>query len=449
MDTNTTQQQIDVVGEVSEVSREASSTERSRDEAQGQRVAEEALVSMAERSLVVLDPTPGRTESGSTTVGSTGPQGKSKKKKRCGADKKRARNAKLAAEAASQQNQDGSQATQERPTEGGPVTGQPYTGGRHNYSTPGASAGLDRKRSRPSDSTPPEKYSNPKRPAYGPRSYGEVAREGGKRVIIAPTDYPEVTLSSGQGDLVVQTLCGAMDSIPEEEVLPRFEQYRCDQGVLWVTCTDEGALTWLRTTVPILTPWADASLQLLEQGQLPRLTRMMTFIHGIPEETEVILRRLRRQNPGLQTNLWRVWGRNDTPADVHLVVGVDMKSREVLKKQGHMAHYSLGKILFREGHPRADRSRESQNPGDPVENTPQQEAQEPATATGPQRDVTTEVTEMEVVQEVNAVQGTAGSGRKPREPGLGQLWGSERRPREPGLGGPRGPGRKPREPGPV
>lgn len=222
---------------------------------------------------------------------------------------------------------------------------------------------------------------------------------------ITPIDYPEVTLNPGQGELVVQALCEAIDSIPEGEELPRFEQYRTDQGILWVTCSDTKALTWLKSTVPTLVPWEGASLQLLERGQLPKLTRMMTFITGPPAATDVILTRLRRQNPGLLTHLWRVWGRNDGPESVHLVVGVDAKSCEVIRNGGHKAHYCLGRIFFKEGHQKAEREPATPGPDSSYVERPQESALGPATDPGHQPD-----TQQRTAGEDAAAQDLSGSG---------------------------------------
>lgn len=315
----------------------------------------EAITSMARSSLSVSDRT-GQTGAGnSASADNLVPAGpvKKKKKRRCGAERNRVRKAKLAlqAQADLHRNATPSTSAQMRNVAGGSATGQPGAKANKTGSSGATPRDLGLKRLRPSDSMPPEAYSAPKRgrEVLRPRSYGE-ALESGRRVVIAPAGYPDTTLSEEQGDLVARALCVAMDAIPEADRVPRFERCRCDQGVLWVTGTDDEALRWLRSAVPSLAPWEGASLQILERERLPRLTRMSLVVHGILERTDVILRRLKRQNPGLQTHLWRVWDRRDGPKMVHLTLGVDPRSRSELREGGYQAHYGLWRVSFREAH---------------------------------------------------------------------------------------------------
>lgn len=219
------------------------------------------------------------------------------------------------------------------------------------------------KRPRPSDSTPPEKYTAIKRSKMFPRPTGYVeAAAADKKLVIAPVDYPGSLLGQGQDELVARELLAALDSIPQGKEVPRFEGTRCDQGALWVTCSDEMAKKWLRETVPLIKPWEGASLRVFERECLPRLVRMTAVFPGSNEDMRAALTRLQRQNPGLQTPLWRVWDRRQVKGATHVVLGVDAISLERLKASGLAPHFGLGRARFYEAQHRTTGERQDGSP---------------------------------------------------------------------------------------
>ena len=212
----------------------------------------------------------------------------------------------------------------------------------------GETADKGLKRARQTDGSTPEHPAKRKGNIFPEPSSFKEALVGGRKMAIAPSDYPESTLTPEQGDLVMRGLGEAMDAIPKGMAVPRFEECRFVQGILWITCTDAAAKHWLKEAANNLKPWEGASLQIMERECLPRLRKMATVIPGPPEKTDVILQRIGRQNPDLRTQLWRVWGRREAERSVHLILGVDAESHKALSKRGFVVHVGLGRALLRE-----------------------------------------------------------------------------------------------------
>ncbi|CAL7943735.1 unnamed protein product [Xylocopa violacea] len=169
---------------------------------------------------------------------------------------------------------------------------------------------------------------------------------GGRKMCIIPTTYPEISLTFKQAQKIEQALCEALDNIPKERPVPRFEGWRYEEGAISITCKDAAAKTWLREIVADIKPWEGASFTVYDG--FPKIKRMATAIRGPIVETEVILERLKRQNPGLRTHLWKVFKRKEGTEVIHLVLGVDVLSYEKLKEADFVAFVGLSRALFRE-----------------------------------------------------------------------------------------------------
>ncbi|XP_076753023.1 uncharacterized protein LOC143424676 [Xylocopa sonorina] len=169
---------------------------------------------------------------------------------------------------------------------------------------------------------------------------------GGRKMSIVPATYPEISLTFKQAQKIEQALCEALDNIPEERPVPRFEGWQYEEGAISITCKDAAAKTWLREIVADIKPWEGASFTIYDG--LPKLKRMATTIRGPIVETRVILQRMKRQNPGLRTHLWKVFRRKEDTEVIHLVLGVDVLSYEKLKETDFVAFVGLNTALFRE-----------------------------------------------------------------------------------------------------
>ena len=310
-----------------------------------------ALAAAVETGLSVTDATTRRTGEDNGDNAEAAPDTPSKKRKatRSGAAKRRARKAKLAVLGTTLEATQAGAPTSEKTAQGevGPHDGQTDPSAKQGGKE-GETAGKGLKRDRQTDGSTPEHSAKRKGNIFPEPSSFKEALVGGRKIAIAPSDYPESTLTPEQGDLVMRGLGEAMDAIPKGMTVPRFEECRYVQGILWITCTDAAAKQWLKEAANNLKPWEGASLQIMERECLPRLRKMATVISGPPEKTGVILQRIGRQNPDRRTQLWRVWGRREAERSVHLILGVDAESHEALSKRGFVVHVGLGRALLRE-----------------------------------------------------------------------------------------------------
>lgn len=160
-----------------------------------------------------------------------------------------------------------------------------------------------------------------------PTSYVDAV-SAGRKMAIVPSNYPETVLKQEESDLLTRALLEALDAVPSGQALPCFDGHRWEQGAMGVTCSDDAAKAWLKAIVPTLKPWEDASLQVLERDGFPRLKKTSAVFFGTKEETEMLFRRLKRQNPALNTDIWRVWDRREVNGNVHFTLSVDAPSME-------------------------------------------------------------------------------------------------------------------------
>ena len=164
-----------------------------------------------------------------------------------------------------------------------------------------------------------------------PRNYKEAA-ESNLRVAVIPDGYPEPKLSKEQIEAVQGSILDALFKLPREVFTPRFEDSREADGALVMTCADQETKSWLAGVVPTLKVWEGAKLSLVEKSALPKLTRALVWVPGLMEDSKRILQMMARQNPGLSTDRWRLFSREERrPHGTLLIVGLDAASIEVLR----------------------------------------------------------------------------------------------------------------------
>ena len=101
-------------------------------------------------------------------------------------------------------------------------------------------------------------------------------------------------------------------------------------------------MEWVEKITATIQPWEGASLRV--QRHIPRVTKVMAVVHGLPDSTDVILKRLQRQNPGLRTNLWRTYFRKEESNRVLLAFGVDEASLGALSRQKFVAYAGVAHV---------------------------------------------------------------------------------------------------------
>lgn len=292
-----------------------------------------------------------------------------KRRNRCGAEKKRARAARLAA------NQPQTQPSQ--PAEGDP---RPTTSGT--------------KRGRVHGDTPPsvkKQQVTKKAPAA---TYSGATQAALRVAIVGPET---VKLSQAMTYGLQECLSRQIDALPEG-TLPRFDEFRqSEQGIILVTCSDTQSKEWLTTAVEALSPFQGTPIRMVERGLLPKLLKMFAFVPGAPVDRESIMGRIKRSNPGLNTQNWILREVIAVPGKgSRLILHMEEKSVRDLKARNNIGYAGMARISFWD--PRSAKT--AKTPGPPegsVSAEPEQGTAEPAHTGGSE-----EVTEVELVKATDA-----------------------------------------------
>lgn len=213
--------------------------------------------------------------------------------------------------------------------------------------------GTKRGRSEAGTLSSPKRQVKRQRRPLKPTTYSQAVSSA-LRVAIAGKNFPESRLDRAQCGLIQDSLERAIDCLPTETPIPRFEEFKLtEQGLVIVHCSNESSKEWLKTAVGTITPWESSELLFLENEQIPRLKKMTAWVPGIPQDQAIIFKRLERQHPRLKPGLWKVYERKviSNPQGVRMILGVDSGSYEVLKSTNFQAYAGMVKVSFTDTKP--------------------------------------------------------------------------------------------------
>jgi Domain of unknown function (DUF4780) len=181
------------------------------------------------------------------------------------------------------------------------------------------------------------------KPGNAPRDFKEAAQLA-LQVAILSEDRTPVTCE--QSSEIRTQIVDAMDSIPEDQPLPRFENSGViSEGYMLVTCTDQASMDWLLSRQ--IAPIGGSAFQVVKASEL-RGVRFFVFIAGgSKRSSEDVFRRLARQNPGLLTSRWKVLSTTDKDDGQLWSISVDKDSVEVMRKLQFRPHFELCRLFFR------------------------------------------------------------------------------------------------------
>lgn len=88
----------------------------------------------------------------------------------------------------------------------------------------------------------------------------------------------------------------AIDDIPENGFTPRSNDSYLSRGSIAAVCEDEAKRSWLVETASSFAIWEGLMLKADGVEQLLEYKIVVAFIPGLPASTELILKRLQKQN---------------------------------------------------------------------------------------------------------------------------------------------------------
>ena len=211
--------------------------------------------------------------------------------------------------------------------------------------TPSTSGSKDsRKRPRESGDTP-------KQVIKKPRTYALAVGQD-KVILIEFKDNPYLDLTREDSDQVRSDIINLIDEWDEDsEVVPRFKESGLVQGKFKVTCADDTSVEWLINAVKSLKSPGGKSYNARRATDPIPLMKGAVWIPG-PQphtETQVVLKRLQKQNKSLKTERWKIYSRGskDPQSGFYLIFGLDMESVEALRAMRFRPYYELRQIKFR------------------------------------------------------------------------------------------------------
>lgn len=209
---------------------------------------------------------------------------------------------------------------------------EPKEGGEQ---TPSTSSGNKRGREDKTLDTPStEGKPSPKRPRQEigttKQTYSTVASVF--RMAVIQQGYPLVNLTQQQAEQIQMAL---FEEIKEDASRsPKFKRVYLDKGALIFVCDGQDTTTWLRETVPGISPWEDAQLQVKTAAELFKTAKISLWVpkllKDIPPAT--LFNKIRAQNQKIVTECWRVINRKVEANGQTIVVEVDEKSLKTMRE---------------------------------------------------------------------------------------------------------------------
>jgi hypothetical protein len=115
----------------------------------------------------------------------------------------------------------------------------------------------------------------------------------------------------------------------------------------WITRANESTKGWLLRTISGLGElWENAELNVVDSKDLSKRPRVLVRIPDT-SEVNIVLTRLKKQNPELNTSDWTVMRRKAIEEEQMLAFSIDPESYKALVNSKFKAFWGLGRIIFR------------------------------------------------------------------------------------------------------
>ena len=259
---------------------------------------------------------------------SEAPDNRPHRKRLSGAEIKRRRRARLAANASQTSSQ-------------GQVTSiTPCTSSKKRVRSDGSGPSPHQASKRSMSDRPPQEL-----------SYREAAMRHLK-VVIIDRATPLGKINKAQSDHIMSLLTAELDRYLSQasastSIPPTFRGWFYSGEFLRLTCSDDQTLGWLRKAVAnIRAPWPGARLDVAAAEELPKLVKAAMFIPGVPDETSAVIRRLAAQNQWAKVHEWCVFHDSvkEQPQGRLLVFGITESMGALICEKGGRLSYLFSSL---------------------------------------------------------------------------------------------------------
>lgn len=164
---------------------------------------------------------------------------------------------------------------------------------------------------------------------------------GRTKVLIMAVDFPSRLLIDQETLLVKGTL---FDRVVHNKssIKPEFLDISSESGCLVVTCKDEATADWAIAQVPELKPWDGAALCSLA---FVKVTAVLPNSVNFTDESNMTV--IKRSNPKMNFDKWKVLSRIKEGTDVKLVLSVDPASVDKFKNGCLTLLYGFRKVQLK------------------------------------------------------------------------------------------------------
>jgi len=240
--------------------------------------------------------------------------------------------------------------------------------GANSSATPSAAA----KRSLVPGETPEDVRFTPKRPEKEPRDRASTSAQGsaedkaraakrekqyasmvrrGLKVVVHFTETPFEDITQEVAEHFREQIIVGIDALPDGAPPPQFEGSGITEDKRFlITCNNQASMEWVLGLT--ISDYKDRSVKVSKLTDLERSVKVFLPGSHLHKTEDAILARLRKQNVGLKTDLWRVIHRSDrTNPSVgrFMVLAIDQVSLQSLESNGMSAFYELTKVHFSHG----------------------------------------------------------------------------------------------------
>lgn len=202
------------------------------------------------------------------------------------------------------------------------------------------------KRGRDSNATPPNDSNAKKSKVTSSPAFSTVVKRS-LQVLVSGVDGRVLDQSLVQE--LLKTLYVWLDGVLPGALRPTFEGHRFNNGIFIVDCANSDSVSWLINAVKEIGSVSGFVLSAVCADSVPP-KRKVAFTVADPDgaKPEILFRRLREYNDGLDTSGWVYLTRlaTDGPRGSTHLVAIDRASEDFIRRRGKRLYYMVQKVPF-------------------------------------------------------------------------------------------------------
>ncbi|XP_030765397.1 uncharacterized protein LOC115889516 [Sitophilus oryzae] len=123
----------------------------------------------------------------------------------------------------------------------------------------------------------------------------------------------------------------------------RFAGIHFRVGMLLIDCVSTESADWLIETAPKLKNWQGPGLVALKGENIPKEATITVFLpRSKGKDTTYLLNLIQGQNSDVRTSCRRIINSREEGHGQVLTIGIDLKSKEAIEKEGYTLYYRFG-----------------------------------------------------------------------------------------------------------